>query len=211
MNTTENKSRAPKKTKWDKPVTKAFYEKLRRKAAFVVREMHEVPGYIDIIMDHVDRYLLYHEPPYYYTDHMWICSFFAAVRDDIEDAIVRRKRAKERAAERKAARERAKAEAMKTAEPEATNEKSQTEAAHTEATIENTGGNATETAVTDDISANASIENKTCAAKETGQETTQTENMPEKATADIGKEKRETMRSKIARLCGFKRKPHLID
>jgi len=99
-------------------------------------------------MDHVDRYLLYHEPPYYYTDHMWICSFFAAVRDDIEDAIVRRKRAKERAAERKAARERAKteaeAEAMKTPEPEAAEEKVSAEKA-TETTMENvTPDNATE-------------------------------------------------------------------
>jgi len=154
MNTTENKSRAPKKAKWNRPVTKAFYEKLRLKAVYVVREVHEVPGYVDIIMDFIDRYMFYQQKPFYYTESMWIWSFFAAIQGDIDKAIERRKRAKERAAERKAARERAKAEAEAQVESEAeamkdtaqrpiANEAS-TKEASSETVMGNTGGNATE-------------------------------------------------------------------
>jgi len=175
MNTTENKNRAPKKAKWNRPVTRAFYEKLRLKAVYVVREVHEVPGYVNIIMDFIDRYMFYQQKPFYYTESMWIWSFFAAIQGDIDKAIERRKRAKERAAERKAARERAKAEveaeAMKAAEEEVHAEK-----APAEAIADSSGDNAAGSA----SQANNEIE----------------------ADAAGGEAKRGAMRSKIARLCG---------
>jgi len=185
MNTTEKKSRAPKKAKWDRPVTKAFYEKLRLKAAYVVREVHEVPGYVDIIMDFIDRYMFYQQKPFYYTESMWIWSFFAAIQGDIDKAIERRKRAKERAAERKAARERAKAEAeagaMKAAEPEIAKEDAADGKVSSEAIAENADEKA---------------------AEEGSMEIVRTEKADTEDVSDGGEEKKGAIRSKIERLCG---------
>lgn len=112
MKTTDDcKSGKRKKEPWLMPVTKAFYEKIRLKGEYAVRKLGCGSSAICNLMKVIDAYLLQGKEPHY-GEWEWILSFFYSVQSDIDVAIERRRRCRERAAERKARKEAAIAEAQ---------------------------------------------------------------------------------------------------
>ncbi len=95
------KSPVAKKAKWDKPVSKTIYARLRTKAEAIAQSVAQGSSFVDYVMGFIDDYLTHREVPHW-TVHKVILGYFHALKDDIDKAIARCKRARKRAAERKA-------------------------------------------------------------------------------------------------------------
>ena len=90
-----------KKARWDRPVSKAIYARLRMKAEAMAQSVAQGPSFVDYVMGFIDDYLTYREVPHW-TVHKVILGYFHALKDDIDKAIARCQRARQRAAERAA-------------------------------------------------------------------------------------------------------------
>ncbi len=91
------------KVKWDKPISKTFYARLREKAMAMAQSVARGPSFVDYVMEFIDDYLANREIPHW-TVHKAILGYFHALKDDIDKAIARCQRARQRAAERAARR-----------------------------------------------------------------------------------------------------------
>ena len=110
MNTTSKniqrgKTTTGKKTNWDKPISRAFYEKLRAKIKGIITTLGYVSGYTDEMMKMIDRYLVSGELPTRYYCEEYIMALFSALRYDVDEAVRRSAAARQRAAERRARKE----------------------------------------------------------------------------------------------------------
>ena len=100
-----------KKARWDRPVSKAIYARLRMKAEAMAQSVAQGPSFVDYVMGFIDEYLTRREVPHW-TVHKAILGYFHALKDDIDKAIERCRRARMRAAERKAEKEAARMREM---------------------------------------------------------------------------------------------------
>lgn len=94
------------KIKWDKPVSRAFYEKLRLKIDKIYKDLKYSPSWVAEIMEYVDLYLRSGE----YPNRTWRCeepvlAIFFCLKFDIDAAIKRSADCRRRAAERRARKE----------------------------------------------------------------------------------------------------------
>lgn len=94
------------KIKWDKPVSRAFYEKLRLKIDKIYKDLKYSPSWIAEIIEYVDLYLRTGE----YPDRTWRCeepvlAIFFCLKFEIDAAIKRSADCRRRAAERRARKE----------------------------------------------------------------------------------------------------------
>ena len=89
------------KVKWDKPISKTFYARLREKAMAMAQSVARGLSFVDYVMEFIDVYLANREIPHW-TVHKAILGYFHALKDDIDKAIARCQRARQRAAERAA-------------------------------------------------------------------------------------------------------------
>ena len=89
------------KVKWDKPISKTFYARLREKAMAMAQSVARGLSFVDYVMEFIDDYLANREIPHW-TVHKAILGYFHALKDDIDKAIARCQRARQRAAERAA-------------------------------------------------------------------------------------------------------------
>ena len=91
-----------KKTNWNKPISRAFYEKLRTKVKGIITALGYVSGYTDEMMKMLDRYMANGEVPKRYYCDEYIMALFFALRCDVDEAMRRSEAARQRAAERRA-------------------------------------------------------------------------------------------------------------
>ena len=94
------------KIKWDKPVSRAFFEKLRLKIDKIYKDLKYSPSWVAEIMEYVDLYLRTGE----YPNRTWGCedpvlAIFFCLKFDIDVAIKRSADCRRRAAERRARKE----------------------------------------------------------------------------------------------------------
>lgn len=104
------KPRKEAKPKWDKPVSRAFYEKLKLKVAAIYKSLGYMPQWTSEIMEYVDIYLRDGTRP----TRQWRCedqilAIFYCLKHDIDAAIHRSAECRRRAAERRALKSAAKA------------------------------------------------------------------------------------------------------
>lgn len=104
------KPRKEAKPKWDKPVSRAFYEKLKLKIAAIYKSLGYMPQWTAEIMEYVDIYLRDGTCP----TRQWRCeeqilAIFYCLKHDIDAAIHRSAECRRRAAERRALKSAAKA------------------------------------------------------------------------------------------------------
>lgn len=103
------KLRKEAKPKWDKPVSRAFYEKLKLKVAAIYKSLGYMPQWTSEIMEYVDLYLRDGTRP----TRQWRCeeqilAIFYCLKHDIDAAIHRSAECRRRAAERRALKSAAK-------------------------------------------------------------------------------------------------------
>ena len=103
------KSPVAKKAKWDKPVSKTIYARIRTKAEAIAQSVAQGSSFVDYVMGFIDDYLTYREVPHW-TVHKVILGYFHALKDDIDKAIERCERARKRAAEKKAEKDKIEAD-----------------------------------------------------------------------------------------------------
>lgn len=104
-NTHRNNASTATKTNWDKPISRAFYEKLRTKVKGIITALGYVSGYTDEMMKMLDRYMANGEVPTRYYCDEYIMALFFALRYDVDEAMRRSAAARQRAAERRARKE----------------------------------------------------------------------------------------------------------
>lgn len=91
------------KERWTKPVSKAFYEKLRLRCEQIFEEMRYGSGWVMNFMPAVDRYISTGETPGMCDEGIRIV--FICLRYEIDMALKRSAKARKRAAERREAKE----------------------------------------------------------------------------------------------------------
>ena len=91
------------KERWTKPVSKAFYEKLRLRCEQIFEEMRYGSGWVMNFMPTVDRYISTGETPGMCDEGIRIV--FICLRHEIDMALERSAKARKRAAERREAKE----------------------------------------------------------------------------------------------------------
>ena len=91
------------KERWTKPVSKAFYEKLRLRCEQIFEEMRYGSGWVMNFMPAVDRYISTGETPGMCDEGIRIV--FICLRYEIDMALERSAKARKRAAERREAKE----------------------------------------------------------------------------------------------------------
>ena len=82
------KTPVAKKAKWDKPVSKTIYARLRTKAEAIAQSVAQGSSFVDYVMGFIDDYLTYREVPHW-TVHKVILGYFHALKDDIDKESVR--------------------------------------------------------------------------------------------------------------------------
>ena len=75
------KSPVAKKAKWDKPVSKTIYARLRTKAEAIAQSVAQGSSFVDYVMGFIDDYLTYREVPHW-TVHKVILGYFHALKDE---------------------------------------------------------------------------------------------------------------------------------
>ena len=73
-----------KKARWDRPVSKAIYARLRMKAEAMAQSVAQGPSFVDYVMGFIDEYLTRREVPHW-TVHKAILGYFHALKDDIDE------------------------------------------------------------------------------------------------------------------------------
>lgn len=91
------------KERWTKPVSKAFYEKLRLRCEQIFEEMRYGCGWVVNFMPAVDKYISTGETPGMCDEGIRIV--FICLRHEIDMALERSAKARKRAAERREAKE----------------------------------------------------------------------------------------------------------
>lgn len=91
------------KERWTKPVSKAFYEKLRLRCEQIFEEMRYGSGWVMNFMPAVDRYISTGETPGMCDEGIRIV--FISLRHEIDMALERSAKARKRAAERREGKE----------------------------------------------------------------------------------------------------------
>ncbi len=98
------------KKPWTLPVSKAFYEKMRRRGEMIMDALGYGAEWMKYLMPHLDAYMLKGEKLGYHYEYECMRVVFTCLCLDIDTAMQRSARAKARAAERRAAAEMTKAE-----------------------------------------------------------------------------------------------------
>lgn len=98
------------KKPWTLPVSKAFYEKMRRRGEMIMDALGYGAEWMKYLMPHLDAYMLKGEKLGYHYEYECMRVVFMCLCLDIDTAMQRSARAKARAAERRAAAEMTKAE-----------------------------------------------------------------------------------------------------
>lgn len=97
------------KKPWALPVSKAFYEKMRRRGELIMDALGYGAAWMKCLMPHLDAYMLKGEKLGYHYEYECMRIVFTCLCLDIDTAMQRSACAKARAAERRAAAEMAKA------------------------------------------------------------------------------------------------------
>ena len=107
------------KEKWDKPVSKKYYEGLKELVVDCLEEMGEKRGWIYNVMMYVDDYLKSGDRPSSMANPL-VRNVFIMIRRDIDKAVARSSAARRRATERKKLKEEANGASTDATNPVAT-------------------------------------------------------------------------------------------
>lgn len=100
---TSRKSDKKGRPAWDLPVTKAYYQKLGEKVTAVYRNSGYSDGFVDQMLEYLTNYMRDSYMPMYLGEHTIL--LFQSLRLDVDAAIERSARARQRAAQRRARKE----------------------------------------------------------------------------------------------------------